>query len=157
MLEVPVGVDTRDGPVATFCELRDGGKVVGELAISVFPAALIIARDGILAEKARDTARRELGGGPAGDAVAVRLPGATGYRADGVRGAQLPYVYAFTFAPSDLGVDGGVLVVMRAATPDWPAGERMLGSLRLLRRNGTVEEPGDADEAELLLPIVARG
>lgn len=158
LLDVPAGIELRDGPVLKCREAREDGRIIGELEISVFAAALIIDRDGILAEKARETATRELAGRGASDAVAVRLPGATGYRADGVHSTRLPYVYAFTFAPSDLGVDGGVLVVMRAASPDWAAGEQMLSSLRLLRRNGTVEEPADLEADggfESLLPVVA--
>ena len=155
LFDVPAGVVLRDGPVVKCHEARDDGRVVGELEITVFGAALIIDRDGILAEKARETASRALGGRGVGEPVSVRLPGATGYRADGQGSAALPYVYAFTFAPSDLGVDGGVLVVMRTARPDWPAGEQMLHSLRLLRRNGTVEEPSDTEAEELELPMLA--
>jgi hypothetical protein len=160
LFDVPAGIELREGPILQCREAREDGRIVGELELSVFAAALIIDRDGILAEKAREAASRELGGRGAHDAVAVRLPGATGYRSDGVHSARLPYVYAFTFAPSDLGVDGGVLVIMRAASPDWPAGEQMLSSLRLLRRNGTVEEPAELEDDsayDTLLPVVASG
>lgn len=156
LLDVPAVVTVRDGQVATFVEVRGDGRVLGELELSVFGAALIIDRNGILAEKAREAATRALGGRGASDGVPVRLPGASGYRAEGVRaGDALPYVFAFTFAPHDLGVDGGVLAVLRAQAPDWPAGEQMLHSLRLLRRNGTVEEPSDTldEEYEALLPL----
>ncbi len=138
-------------------ELRADGKTVGELEVEVFSAALIIDRDGILEEKARDVAQ-DAAHTAVSATCAVALPGATGYRADvELRGAvrpPLPYVHVFAFAPPD-GIDGGVLVTVRSATPDWPAAEAILGSLRILTRHGTAPANDDSEHAPLL-PVVTR-
>ena len=147
----PVGA----GPqIVRCCERRPDGKTVGELEVSVFSAPLIIDRDGILEERARDVAE-----GAAHHAVsgtfAVSLPGASGYRADvEVRGRvrpPLPYVHVFAMAPPD-GVDGGLLITVRSATPEWPAAEAILGSLKLLTRHGTA--PANDVDAGPLLPVI---
>src|SRR5688500_2383796 len=106
-------------------ETRDDGRPIGELEVTVFKAALVIDRDGILEAKASDQA-----GGA--HAVPVVLPGASGYFAETRGDAQLPYRYVFAIAPHDLAVDGGVLVTVRCARRDWPAAERMLQSLRII-------------------------
>ena len=153
-LEVPGEVELRDGPTLMCREVLQGGRTRGELEISLFAAALVIDRDGILAEKACDVLAREatVRGGPT--AVAVALPGASGYRASAVIGAPLPYRYAFAIAPPDLGVDGGVAVVVRCASPDWPAGDHMLRSLRILTRTGRIATQAEVDDGPLL-PVVA--
>jgi len=151
-LEVPGEVEVRDEPVILCRELRRDGRIVGELEASVFAAALIIDRDGILAETASDVLRRETGRLGAA-AVAVLLPGAGGYRAEAVVRTQLPYVYVFAVAPADLGVDGGVVITIRSATPDWPAAEHMLRTLRILTRNGRISTNYDAQETPFL-PVV---
>src|SRR5262245_22226349 len=57
-LDVPREVELRDTTVLRCREVRPGnggeGKPVGELEASVFAAALIIDRDGILSEKASE-------------------------------------------------------------------------------------------------------
>jgi len=153
-LEAPGEVELRDGSSLSCREVRQDGRTVGELEVSVFAAALIIDRDGILAEKACDTLGRVAKVRGGATAVAVELPGASGFRADAVHDAALPYVYVFAVAPHDLGVDGGVLVTVRCATPDWPAGDQMLQSLRIVTRNG-IAPANDAAEAAPLLPVVA--
>lgn len=60
----------------------------------------------------------------------------------------------FAFAPPD-GIDGGVLVTVRSATPDWPAAEAILGSLRILTRHGATPANDDSDLGPLL-PVVTR-
>ncbi len=145
------------GPsVIRCCERRSDGKTVGELEVAMFSAALIIDREGILADKARDVAQNAAHAAVSAT-VAVSLPGATGYRADvelrGVSRPQLPYVHVFAFAPPD-GIDGGVLVTVRSATPDWPAAEAILGSLKILSRHGTA--PANDSDGEPLLPVVTR-
>jgi hypothetical protein len=152
VLEVPREVELRDGPVLRCREARADDRVIGELEVSVFAAALIIDRDGILEEKATvaiDALARSHSGVPA---VAVRLPGAGGFRTAAVHGTQLPYVYVFALAADDAG-DGGILVTIRAAGPDWSAGDVILRSLRILTRNGRVATCVDADEGPLL-PVV---
>lgn len=155
-VDVPGEIELRDGPVLCGREVRPGddGKPVGEIELSVFAAALIIDRDGILAEKAREViaGMARFPRGPS--AAAVKLPAGAGFRAAAVQGTQLPYIHVFALAPHDLGVDGGVLVTIRAASPEWAAADHMLRSLRILTRNGRVATSADVDDAPLL-PIVA--
>ena len=143
--------------VVRCCERRADGKTVGELEVAVFSAALIIDRDGILEEKARDVAQ-DAAHAQVSATVAVSLPGASGYRADvelrGLARPPLPYLHVFAFAPPD-GIDGGVLVTVRSAKPDWPAAEAILGSLRILTRHGAVPANDDT-ELEPLMPVVTR-
>jgi hypothetical protein len=152
-LEVPPELELRDGPELQAREVRPDGRVVGELAISLFAAALVIDRDGILAEKAVEalgqltTLHRPAVPQP------VALPGANGFRTAAVNSGPLPYLYVFAIAPPDLGVDGGVLIAIRAATADWAAADQVLRSLRVLTRNGRVATNIDADDAPLL-PVV---
>lgn len=143
--------------VVRCCERREDGRTVGELEVSMFSAALIIDRDGILEEKARQVAEA---GDPAGrveGTVAVSLPGASGYRADvAPTRSALPYVYVFAMAPHDLGVDGGIVVTVRSAQPDWPAAEAILGSLRFLTRHGNAPPANDDNSHGPLLPIAPK-
>lgn len=155
-LEVPRELEMREGATLKCREVLQGGRTLGELEVSVFAAALVIDRDGILSEKACEVLGREANvrGGPI--AVPVALPGASGFRAEAVQNTALPYRYVFAIAPPDLGVDGGVLIVIRCASPDWPAADHMLRSLRILTRTGRVETNVDADDAPLLPVIVPR-
>jgi hypothetical protein len=154
-LEAPDELELRDGAVVQWRELRQDGRVLGELEVSVFAAALVIDRDGILAEKACEVLGREVPTRRGPTAVAVRLPGATGFRADAVHPRPgLPYVYVFALAPHDLGVDGGVLITIRSASPDWPAADHLLRSLRILTRHGTAPL-NDEPDADPMLPVVA--
>jgi hypothetical protein len=155
-LEAPPGVELREGPALHCREARPDGRVMGELEVSVFPAALVIDRDGILAEKAVEamsslaTLRRPVLPAP------VSLPGANGFRAAAVCSAALPYIYSFAIAPTDLMVDGGVLITIRAAGPAWAAADHVLRSLRVLTRTGRVATNCEADDASIL-PVVALG
>jgi len=159
-LEVPRELELREGATLKCREVLQGGRTLGELEISVFGAALVIDRDGILAEKAREVLGREASvrGGPS--AVAVTLPGGAGFRADAVTNTALPYRYVFTLAPADLGVDGGILIVIRCASPDWPAADHMLRSLRIIGRTGRIATPDVEVEVEVeveasVLPVIA--
>lgn len=124
-------------------QTRDDGRRVGELEVTVFSAALVIDRDGILEAKASDNT-----GGA--HAVPVMLPGASGYFAETRGDEALPYRYVFAIAPHDLAVDGGVLVTVRSARPDWPAADRMLQSLRIITRHGTAPANDVALDAPIL-------
>ena len=154
-LEVPPELELRDGAELQGREVRQDGRVVGELTISLFAAALVIDRDGILAEQAVEGLSRltTLHRPPVAEPVA--LPGANGFRSAAVHSGPLPYLYVFAIAPPDLGVDGGVLIAIRAASPDWAAADQVLRSLRVLTRNGRVATNIDADDAPIL-PIVTR-
>lgn len=158
-LEAPDGIEVT--PIATGetivrCCQRDGdGRTIGELDVSVFSAALIIDRDGILEEKARSVAEAA----PACEVtltVAVALPGSSGYRADaherGRERSALPYLYVFAMASHDLGVGGGVVIRVRSARPEWPVAEAILRSVRLSNRLGVAAK--DDAEQEPLLPVV---
>jgi hypothetical protein len=126
-------------------EKADDGRPIGELEVTVFSAALVIDRDGILEAKASDNT-----GGA--HAVPVVLPGASGYFAEARDDANLPYRYVFAIAPHDLAIDGGLLVTIRSAAPDWPAADRLLQSLRIITRHGTAP----ANDAEpTVLPLVS--
>lgn len=153
-LEVPGEVELSDGPTLTCREVLRDGRTRGELEVSLFVAALVIDREGILAEKACALLAGEatVRGGPT--AVAVALPGASGFRADAVINASLPYRHAFAIAPANLGVDGGVAIIVRCASPDWSAADHMLRSLRILTRTGRIATQAEVDEGPLL-PVVA--
>lgn len=132
-------------------EAREDGRPVGELEVTVFQAALVIDRDGILEAKASDNT-----GGA--HAVPVVLPGASGYFAETRGDPALPYLGVFAVAPHDLAVDGGVLVTVRSARPDWPAAERLLQSLRIITRHGTAPANDVAADAPILpfVPVLRR-
>lgn len=133
---------------------RTGARVkspVGELEVEVFQAALVIDRDGILEEKIQQVVNAAIAsdhGASVLQTVPIDLPGASGYRADieltrpmGTARPPLPYLHIFAIAPHDLGVDGGVIVRVRSASPDWPAADDILMSLRILtRRSATANE-----------------
>ena len=120
-----------DGPVVVRCTEEADGKLIGELDVELFRAALVIDRDGILEAKAESAASLA---GRAGGPVAITLPGASGFRSEVVRKGALPYVRVFAIAGDDLSADGGVLVTMRSAKPDWPAADEVLATLRVLGR-----------------------
>lgn len=153
-LEVPREIELLDGPTLKCREVLQGGRILGELEISLFVAALVIDRDGILAEKACEVLAGEAAVRRAPTAVAVALPGASGYRADAVISAALPYRYVFAIAPGDLGVDGGIAIVVRCASPDWQAADHMLRSLRILTRTGRIATQSEVDDGPIL-PVVA--
>jgi hypothetical protein len=158
--EVEVLPGTEAGEVVRLRERRDG-KTIGELSVSVFHAALVIDRDGILEEKvqtaiehAREPGARVL------PAIPVTLPGASGFRGDlevvrpmGTARPPLPYVYVFAMAPHDLALDGGLIVTVRCASPEWPAADRILRSLKILSRGGK-PAANDVDDARPALPMV---
>src|SRR5256885_142179 len=142
VFDPPTDVEVRPGDGSVHCsQVRGDGRPIGELDVAVFQAALVIDRDGILEEKVHEAAIAEHG--RVTPAIPVSLPGASGYRAEveRVRGA-LPYVYVFAIAPHDLGVQGGVIVTVRCATPEWPAADAILRSLRILVRGGVTANDG---------------
>jgi hypothetical protein len=158
-IEPPSTIEVQPGDVVCCKELRDG-KTVGELEVSVFHAALVIDRDGILEEQVHTLLERAKEPGARMYApIPVSLPCASGYRAElevvrpsGVARAALPHVYVFAMAPHDLALDGGLLVTVRCATPDWPAADAILRSLKILSRKGVVAN--DADDSAPTLPLI---
>ncbi|MFT3694877.1 MAG: hypothetical protein QM831_17135 [Kofleriaceae bacterium] len=124
---------------------------VGELSVELFKAALIIDRDGILAEKVVTACAHEPG--RATPPIAVTLPGASGFRAsiELDHKAPLRFVYVFAIAPHDLGVDGGALVTVRSASREWPTANEILKSLRVFGRRAATANDGPVLS---LVPIV---
>lgn len=159
-IEAPSEVEVRPGDVLRCCEQRDG-RTIGELEVSVFHAALVIDRDGILEEKAATVIERAREpGARVLPAIPVTLPGASGYRADlevvrpmGAARPELPFVYVFAMAPYDLALDGGLVVTVRSASPEWPAADAILRSLKILSRGGK-PAANDAAEPRSLLPLI---
>jgi hypothetical protein len=138
-------------------EARDG-KPVGELSVEVFKAALVIDRDGILREKVEHACAVQPG--RATLPVAVKLPGASGFRASvevvrpmGQPRPALPFLYVFAIAPHDLGIDGGVLVTVRSASREWPSADKILRSLKVFGRRAVVTANDDSGVLSLL-PVV---
>ena len=160
-IETPSEVEVQSGAgqVVRLRERRDG-ETIGELEVSVFHAALVIDRDGILEEqvttaieRAREPGARVL------PAMPVSLPGASGYRADlevvrpmGTARPPLPYVYVFAMAPHDLALDGGLVVTVRCASPEWPAADAILRSLKILARGG--KTANDSQDVRPTLPLI---
>jgi hypothetical protein len=160
-LESPTGIDllpVADGSTVVRCTEARDGKPIGELEVEVFKAALVIDRDGILAERVSQVCLRQPGRVSA--PVAVSLPGASGFRASvelvrpmGQPQEPLPWIYVFAIAPHDLGVDGGVLVTVRSASRDWPSANKILSSLKVFGRR-----PATANDAQVLtlLPLIGK-
>ncbi len=123
----------------------------------MFAAALLIDRDGILEQKAREAGESSAEAASIAGTFAISLPGASGYRADvePSRKHGLPYIHVFAMAPHDLCIQGGIIVTVRSAQPEWPAAEVILGSLRLLTRSSTAAPANDEAHAPLL-PLVKK-
>jgi hypothetical protein len=162
-IETPSTLEVQPGAASVkLCEQRDG-TTIGELEVSVFHAALVIDRDGILEEKAQseiDRAREP--GARVQLPMPVSLPGASGFRADlevvrpmGSDRPALPYVYVFAMAPHDLALDGGLVVTVRCAYPEWPAADAILRSLKFLSRGGK-PAANDGNEARSSMPLVGK-
>jgi hypothetical protein len=159
-IQTPSEVEIQPGDVVRCREKTASGQTVGELEVRVFHAALLIDRDGILEEKLHDAiTSNSKPGARVQPLLPIALPGVSGYRADiedrvtGDVKPPLPYVYVFAMAPNDLALDGGLLVVVRSASPEWPAADKILGSLRILSRRGVVAN--DAEET-LSLPLLGK-
>jgi hypothetical protein len=131
--EIVTELEQVPGKAMRFSERRDG-KLVGELEVEVFAAALIIDRDGILETMASSATHTA--------AVPLSLGSASGYRAEAVKKGELPYLHVLALA-LDAAIDGGVLVTMRCAQPEWPAAEALLGSLRILARTVSPQTPAN--------------
>ena len=56
----------------------------------------------------------------------------------------------FSVAPHEFGIDGCVLITVRCATPDWPAADSILRTLKVLGRHGTTANDGEP----LALPMI---
>lgn len=140
----------------------EDGRLVGDLELGIFSAALLIDRRGVLRELVEVTAAlapgapatsRLLGAGDASFAA-----GASGYRMDVVLTATdpgeprpaCPYVTWLALASDDLVLPGGLFATIRSAAPTWAAAGQMLDSLRVSGLAGAYASPG----ARLALPLV---
>jgi hypothetical protein len=154
-IQTPNEVEIQTGEVVKCRERRADGATIGELEVRVFQAALVIDRDGILEEKMQDAVNSNA---EPGDRVLPPIPitlaGASGYRADLEVVKPLAYVYVFALAPNDLALDGGLLVTVRSASPEWPAADKILRSLRILSRGGA--SANDVTDAPPMLPLLGR-
>jgi hypothetical protein len=166
-LETAPGLEVQPGPgTVRVCERVDG-KTIGELEIVVFQAPLVIDRDGVLERKVIEVlevlefARSAEPGARVAKPVPVSLPGASGVRAAieiarpmGSPRPPFPYLYVFAIAPLDLAVNAGVVIRIRCAVTDWPAGNGMLRTLRLLGRGG---KPTDGvGDTPAMLPMLGK-
>jgi len=162
-IQTPNEVEIQTGEVVKCRERRSDGQTIGELEVRVFHAALVIDRDGILEEKMQDAVNSNTEpGAHVLPPIPVAVAGASGYRADievvkpmGTAQPALPYVYVLAIAPNDLALDGGLLVTVRCASPEWPAADKILRSLKILSRGG-VTAKNDVDEAPPMLPLLSR-
>ncbi len=146
-IDPPMEVTVQPYGTTVRCQqLKADGAPLGELELEVFHAALVIDRDGILEEKVRAAIAKAAPGASVLEPMPVELSGASGFRADAEPAravgstpapSGLPYVHVFAIAPDDLGVDGGLLVTVRSASPTWPAADKILASLRILSRRST--------------------
>ncbi|MBV8756060.1 MAG: hypothetical protein JO257_02220 [Deltaproteobacteria bacterium] len=131
----PAGVVVVRTGDTTHCREEQAGATIGEVEIVPFKAALVIDRDGILEEKARHAVVDEVAAGAhVLEPAPVELGGLSGWRIDAeVRRGTSPlrYVHVFALAPDDLGIDGGVLVTVRSASPEWPAADQIVHSLKI--------------------------
>jgi hypothetical protein len=161
-IQTPSEVEIQTGEVVCCREKRANGQTIGELEVRVFHAALLIDRDGILEEKMEDAVNESAEpGSRVMPPIPVAMPGASGLRADivvmqakgGVRPA-LPYVYVFAMAPNDLALDGGLIVTVRSASPEWPAADKILRSLKILSRRGA--SANDVGDAAPMLPLLGQ-
>src|SRR5262245_31472511 len=81
-IETPSQVEVQPGETVRCVERRDG-QTIGELEVSVFQAALVIDRDGILEEKVQSAIERAREpSARVWPVMPVSLPGASGFRAD---------------------------------------------------------------------------
>jgi hypothetical protein len=147
-IDPPGEVSVQTHGAAIRCRQQSpSGAPIGELELEVFHAALVIDRDGILEEKVQAAiAQAAAPGAQVLQPVPIELAGASGFRAEaaptraitsGDAHAALPYVHVLAIAPDDLGVDGGLLITVRSASPSWPAAEAIVRSLRILSRRST--------------------
>src|SRR5262249_27536383 len=136
------------------CAEMRNGKTLGELEISTFHGALVIDRDGILANKVNEmlAAAREPGA-RVSPPMYVAYPFASGYRGDLIRPMRpaLPYLYLFALGAYDLALDGALLVTVRCAQPEWPAGDAILQSLRPWTKRGPT---ANDDTGSIQLPMI---
>ena len=143
----PSDVEVVRAGETTRCRQQQGGATIGELEITLFKAALVIDRDGILEEKVREAIGAEIAAGAhVTEPAQVELAGASGWRVDaeylrGTKRPALPYVYVFALASDDFGIDAGVLVTVRSASPQWPAADQIVESLKIFGRGTKPANP----------------
>jgi hypothetical protein len=150
-MEIPrdvrlVPIDPMASPVGRLVsasERRGDGKLLGELEIAVFGAAIVIDREGILEETVTAAAEHATTSAGQGRIIEIahvtNAQGLDGYRADveltrdanGV--PELPFVSFLALAPDEAAAAAGALFIRLAcASRPWPAGAAMLESIAIL-------------------------
>jgi len=124
--------------IGTAIERAADGAVIGEIAIAIVGASLIMDRDGVLAETAHTGAARAADGSPAREEARgpTTCAGASGAVASLVRLGRppLPYVSVYALAGDDV-IASALLVTVRHAAPEWPAAEALVASLRVASKD----------------------
>ncbi|MFN0253460.1 MAG: hypothetical protein ACKV2T_41710 [Kofleriaceae bacterium] len=125
-------------------ELRPDGAPIGELEVTTFKAPLIIDRDGVLKDKACALAEAAAPAALVDSCTPVVLPGISGYRAEAcvrsIHRPALPYIHVLVLAPDDLRINGGLVITARSHRLEWPAGDAIIASLKVLGRRGAANE-----------------
>ncbi len=148
-------------------ELDVSGQAIGELEIGAFSAALIVDRDGILEQMVEVEAERTITAPAAGRRESI-LPveyacGPSGFRADvvlmrdagGVVKPPYPYLTFCALCAPDI-IDAGLFVTIRQARPEWPTGDELLSSLRIVRMGGSWNAVAATNDEMPRLPLLGR-
>jgi hypothetical protein len=146
-----------------------GGRVIGTLELHLVAVALVIDRIGVLSERARAAAEKELTGSARWRLLVegeVELGGGTaGHRIDvlmqsdkeGRFRPHTPYASWMALASRDAVVPASVLAVMHSAAPVWRAASVLLDSLEIVGPSGAGSRPaggGGAGGPRMDLPLV---
>jgi hypothetical protein len=135
LVVVPCGVL---GPQFHALEYRSGSeRVLGEIEIQVLSPALIMDRDGVLQEIARNAIELITGQKDA-DLHPINLPASDGWQAELVvtkdragKASAYPYVSVIALGHPDPMVPFALLIVKRSVQDSWETGNAMLESLEL--------------------------
>jgi hypothetical protein len=170
----PEGVElVKTEPVAAnratllVCRERDeAGRVLGELEIGAFSAALIMDRDGILAQMVEVEAERALTAPASGHHERTRAVeyagGARGYRSEvvllsvgpGMPKPREPYLSFCALGSAEI-IDAGLFVSVRSQQPSWTHDHDLLESLRIVRLGGSWNTES-ASQGATVLPFIGR-
>ncbi len=127
------------------------GKQIGVVQIDIFTANMVVDPDGAL-ERAADAALASVLCAPAAGTIRHRArfeldDGSSGMRievivtrdADGAA-STLPHLTVIALAPDDAAARGGLVALVRSARPSWAAADTLFETLRVLTRDGGVND-----------------
>jgi hypothetical protein len=132
-------------------EADSSGNRIGEMVIEVFTANMVIDPDGAL-ERAADAALARVLVPPAAGSVRSRArfeldDGTSGLRIEvqvtrdrSGEPAALPHLVLLALAPDDAAARGGLIAIVSSAKPSWAAGDTLFETLRVLTRDGGVND-----------------